>query len=103
MSNNVAFLFFVIIITIDASRILYLPLPKIHSPHHELQSLPIVHESEIKPHKEKLINDEFIPLSAMERNMYEKQEESESNILIDLYDDIKLICCSSILTSQVFN
>jgi hypothetical protein len=83
VSNNVAFLFFVIIITIDASRILYLPLPKIHSSHHELQSSPIVHESEIKPHKEKLINDEFIPLSAMERNMYPKQEDSEKRDTFD--------------------
>jgi hypothetical protein len=73
VSNNVAFLFFVIITTIDASRIFYLPLPKLHSSHYELKSSPIVQQS----HEEKLINDEYIPISAMERNMYGEQEENE--------------------------
>jgi hypothetical protein len=79
LSNNVTLLFLVIITTIDASRIFYLPLPKIHSSHHELKSSPIVQESPKKLHEQKSISDEFIPLSAMERNMYEEQEESETN------------------------
>lgn len=85
MSNNVAILFLIVIITIDASRIFYLPLPKIHSSHNELKSTPIEQESEKKSHQEKSISDEFIPLSAMERYLYEEQSESESNIFFKLY------------------
>jgi hypothetical protein len=75
VSNNVALLFLVVITTIDASRILYLPLPKIHSSHQELKPSAITEELE-----KKSINNEFIPLSAMERNMYDEQEESENDI-----------------------
>jgi len=100
VSSNVAFLFLVIIITIDASRIFSLPLPKIHSSHHELKSSPIVQELEKQPHEERKISGKFIPLSAMERNMYEEQEESESNIFIYLYDDVEFLYCSSILNRK---
>ncbi len=85
MSKNVIFLFLVIITTIHASRIFYLPLPKIHSSHQELKSSPIVEESIKQSHKEKSIDDESLPTSAIERNMYEKQEEKESNIFKYLF------------------
>jgi hypothetical protein len=75
LSNNVALLFLVVITTIDASRIFYLPLPKIHSSHQELK--PSANTEELE---KKSINNEFIPLSAMERNMYDEQEESENDI-----------------------
>jgi len=100
MSNNVIFFFLVIITTIDASRIFYLPLPKIHSSQHELKSSPVTDESEKKIHEERSISDKFIPLSAMERNMYDEQEESESNIFIYLCDDVKLLYCSNIFNRK---
>jgi len=81
VSKNVACLLLAIITTIDASRILYFPLPKIHSLHHEL---PIVQEPIKQSNEEKLINDEYIPSSAMERNMYEEQDESEKRDTFDL-------------------
>jgi hypothetical protein len=81
--ENVTFLFLVIITTIDASRIFYLPLPKIHSSHHESESSPSVHESVKQTHEQKSINDEFIPISAMERNMYEEQEEDQKRDFLD--------------------
>jgi len=78
VDNNVALFFLVIILTSDASRIFYLPLPKIHSSHNELNLPPIVQESEKKPHEEKRsISHEFIPLWAMERDMYEEPEETK--------------------------
>ncbi len=83
VSKNATFLFLVIITTIDASRIFYLPLPKLHSSHHESESSPSVHESAKQVHEQKTISDEFIPISAMERNMYEEQdEEDQSNIFM---------------------
>jgi len=83
LKKNVTFLFLVIITTIDASRLFYLPLPKIHSSHDQLKSLPIVQESPKETHKEKSISDEFIPISAMERNMYEEQEENKKRDNLD--------------------
>ncbi len=101
VSNNVVFFFLVIIITIDASRIFYLPLPKIHSSQHELKSSPITEESEKKTHEKRSIISKFIPLSAMERNMYDEQEESESNIFIYLCDDIEFLFCSNIFNRKI--
>ncbi|CAF2420480.1 unnamed protein product [Rotaria sp. Silwood2] len=75
VNNNVVLLFLVVITTIDASRIFYLPLPKIHALHHEFKSSPILQGSAMTPYEEKAISDEFIPLSAIERNTYEEQEE----------------------------
>jgi len=78
VNNNAYLLFLILTTTIDASRIFYLPLPKIHSSqNNELKPLQIQQDSIKKPYEEKFISDEFIPLSAMERNMYEEQEESE--------------------------
>lgn len=70
VSKNATFLFLVIITTIDASRIFYLPLPKLHSSYHQSESSPSAHE-------QKTINDEFIPISAMERNMYDEQQQQQ--------------------------
>ncbi|CAF1146706.1 unnamed protein product [Rotaria sordida] len=75
VNNNVVLLFLVVIITIDASHIFYLPLPKIHPLHHELKSSPILQVAAMTPHKKKPISDEFIPLSTMKRYMYEEREE----------------------------
>jgi hypothetical protein len=87
VSNNVVLFSLVIVLTIDASRIFYLPLPKIHPSHDESNSPPVVQESEKTAHEEKKsITDDFIPLWAMERDMYEEQDESKSNIFMYLYD-----------------
>jgi hypothetical protein len=69
VSNNVVLFIVVVTTTIDASRLFYLPLPKIHSSHQQIQTPNIVQESIKKP-----ISDEFVPSSAIE------QEEIESNI-----------------------
>ena len=79
MSNNIVILYLVIITTINASRIFYLPLPKIHLSEHNLKSSSIVQDSVKKSHEQKSITDEFIPLSALESNMYDKQDDDESN------------------------
>jgi hypothetical protein len=77
VSNNIVLFFFVILLTIDASRIFYLPLPKIHSSHLESNSPSIAQESEKKPHENKRsINYEFIPLWAMENDIYEEPYET---------------------------
>lgn len=71
LSNHFVLLFLVVTTTIDASRILYLPLPMIHSSHQQKQpSKTILQETTKKP-----ISDEFIPASVLE------QEEIESNEL----------------------
>ncbi len=64
VSNNVVLFILIVTTTIDASRILYLPLPKLHSSHKQIQE-----ETTKKP-----ISDEYIPSSVLE------QEEIESNI-----------------------
>ncbi|CAF4378918.1 unnamed protein product, partial [Rotaria magnacalcarata] len=71
VNSNAAVLFLVVITTIDTSRIRYLPLPKIYSSHHELKPSSSI----LRGLTKKTINDEFIPLSALERNMYEEQDE----------------------------
>lgn len=80
-SKNVLILLLVVITTIDASRIFYLPLPKLRSSHrHELDSSPSVQESTKQRVQEETIrSDEFIPISALERNMYDNNEKEENN------------------------
>ncbi|CAF4984001.1 unnamed protein product, partial [Rotaria socialis] len=73
VNNNAAVLFLVVITTIDASRILYLPLPKIRSSHHELKPSSLI----LRGLAKKPITNEFIPFSALERNMYEEQDEND--------------------------
>lgn len=70
MRNNVVLFILVVTTTIDASRIFYLPLPKIHSSQQQIQTPKIEQETIKKP-----ISDEFIPASVIE------QEEIESNLL----------------------
>jgi hypothetical protein len=81
LCKNATFLFLVVITTIDASRIFYLPLPKIHSSHHESESSPSVQQS-----AKQTVSDELIPISAMERNMYEEQDEEEEDQKRDFVD-----------------
>ena len=67
LSNHVVLFILVVTTTIDASRILYLPLPKFHS----------AHQAEIPPESnDKPVSEEFIPSSALE------QEEVESKLLL---------------------
>jgi len=69
VSNNVVLFILVVTTAIDASRIFYLPLPKLHSSHENIPTSNAKEEPIKKP-----ISDEFIPSSAIER------EEIESNI-----------------------
>jgi hypothetical protein len=71
VSNNVVLLILVVTTTIDASRLFYLPLPKIHSSHEQIQT-PIVKEDTNK----KTIGDEFIPSSAIEQEEIEKRGDN---------------------------
>jgi hypothetical protein len=70
VSNNVVLFILVVTTTIDASRIFYLPLPKVHSPHQENPKPNIIEETKKKP-----ISDEFIPASALEQEEIEKRGE----------------------------
>jgi hypothetical protein len=78
MRNHVVLFILVVTTTIDASRIFYLPLPKIHSSHQEIQAPKIEQETIKKP-----ISDEFIPASVIE------QEEIESNIFFVFFKIMK--------------
>jgi hypothetical protein len=73
VSNNVVLLILVVTTTIDASRIFYLPLPKIHAPHEQIPT-PEIKEEVKEETSKKSISDEFIPSSAIE------QDDIESNI-----------------------
>jgi len=68
MRNNVVLLILVVTTTIDASRIFYLPRPKIHSSHQQIQTSKIEQETIKKP-----ISDEFIPASVIEQEEIEKR------------------------------
>jgi hypothetical protein len=63
VSNNVVLFILIVTTTIDASRILYLPLPKLHSSHQQIQQEAI----------KKPISDEFIPSSVFEQEEIEKR------------------------------
>lgn len=72
--KNLLVLFLVILTTVDASRLFYLPLPKIHSSHDYAEDF----SSNVQ--NEKLLRDEFVPNSPMERHVYENTEiEAENN------------------------
>lgn len=75
VSNRVVLFILVVTTTIDASRIFYLPLPKIHSSHQEIETTKTEQQQQPPPIK-KQKSDEFIPSSILE------QEEIESNIYI---------------------
>jgi len=67
VSNNVVLFILVVTTTIDASRIFYLPLPKIHSSHQQIQTPKII---------EKPTSDEFIPQSVIEQEEIEKRGDN---------------------------
>jgi hypothetical protein len=69
MSNNAVLFILVVTTTIDASRIFYLPLPKIHPSNQEIQTPPKAEQETIK----KSISDEFIPASVIEQEEIEKR------------------------------
>jgi hypothetical protein len=71
VSNNIVLFILVVTTTIDASRIFYLPLPKIHSSHQEIQTPKTIQETAKKP-----ISDEFIPPSVIEQEEIEKRGDS---------------------------
>ena len=66
VSNHVVLFILVVTTTIDASRIFYLPLPKIHSSHDDPQPAKAIQEPPKTP-----ISDETIPSSELEREEYE--------------------------------
>jgi len=79
VSNNVVLLFLVVTTTINASRIFYLPLPKIHSSHQQIPIPKPVQESIKKP-----ISDEFVPASTMEQEEIEKRGDNfDWEVLVD--------------------
>jgi len=72
VSNNVVLFILVVTTTINASRVFYLPLPKIHSSHQQIQTpQKIIQETIEKP-----ISDEFIPSSVIEQEEIEKRGEN---------------------------
>jgi hypothetical protein len=77
VSNNVVLLILVVTTTIDASRIFYLPLPKIHPSNEPIQTPKIVQESAKKP-----ISDEFVPSSAIEQEEIEKRGDIDWETLL---------------------
>jgi len=71
VSNNVVLFILVVTTTINASRLFYLPLPKIHSSHQQIQTSSKIKQDTI----EKPISDEFIPSSVIEQEEIEKRGE----------------------------
>jgi len=71
VSNNVVLFILVVTTAIDASRIFYLPLPKIHSSHEHIQTSDAKEEPIKKP-----ISDEYIPSSAIEQEEIEKRGDN---------------------------
>jgi len=72
VSSNVILLILVVTTTIDASRLFYLPLPKIHSSQQQhIQPSKPLEETTKKP-----ISDEFIPSSVFEQEEIEKRGDN---------------------------
>lgn len=72
VSNNIVLFILVVTTTIDASRILYLPLPKIHPSHPQVEP-PLKDTPD--PNKNTR-SDEFIPPSAIEQEEIEKRGDT---------------------------
>jgi len=70
-SSNAVLLLLVVTTAIDASRIFYLPLPKIHSSKQHIPPAKFIDETTKKP-----ISDEFIPASAIEQEEIEKRGDA---------------------------
>jgi hypothetical protein len=68
VSNNVVLFILVVTTTVNASRIFYLPLPKIHSSHDQIETQKTKQETPTKP-----ASDEFIPSSVFEQEEIEKR------------------------------
>jgi hypothetical protein len=71
VSNNIVLFILVVTTTTDASRIFYLPLPKIYPPNQRIETPKIIQETTKKP-----ISDEFIPPSAIEQEEIEKRGDT---------------------------
>jgi hypothetical protein len=71
VSNTIVLFILVATTTIDASRILYIPLPKIHPPNQRIETPNVIQETTKKP-----ISDEFIPASAIEQDEIEKRGDA---------------------------
>ncbi|CAF2055456.1 unnamed protein product [Rotaria magnacalcarata] len=85
VSSNIALFIVIVTTTIDASRIFYLPLPKIHSSHQRIETPKPIEETTKKP-----ISDEFIPPSAIEQDEIEKRgDDFDWETLIDQEAPIK--------------
>jgi len=80
VSYHVVLLILVVTTTIDASRLFYLPLPKIH-PTHQQEQIKTIDETTKKP-----ISDEYIPESVLE------QEEIESKFFLCSIIESLFIC-----------
>jgi len=70
VSYHVVLLILVVTTTIDASRLFYLPLPKIH-PTHQQEQIKTIDETTKKP-----ISDEYIPESVLEQEEIEKRGDN---------------------------
>lgn len=68
VSYHVVLLILVVTTTIDASRLFYLPLPKIHPTHQQQEQIKTIDETTKKP-----ISDEYIPESVLEQEEIEKR------------------------------
>lgn len=73
VSKNSIVIFLVVLTTLDAARLFYLPLPKIHSTRNDLQ-IPIDQENSVA--------DEYLPISAWKNDFYDEEQEGESNLII---------------------
>jgi len=71
LTNHVVLFILVVTTTIDASRILYLPLPMRHSSHQQAPTPKAIPEVAKKPK-----SDEYIPASAIEQEEIEKRGDS---------------------------
>jgi hypothetical protein len=71
MRSNVVLFILVVTTTLDASRIFYFPLPKIHPSQQQIQTPQVIQET-----TKKTISDEFIPPSAIEQEEIEKRGDT---------------------------
>ena len=72
----VVLIFVATTIAIDAGRIFYLPLPKIHSSEHEVKTIPAALEPKEHSYKERSISNEYLPWFVMENGMLKNEIES---------------------------
>jgi len=98
VSNNVVLFILVVTTTINASRLFYLPLPKIHSSHQQIQTSSKIKQDTI----EKPISDEFIPSSVIEQEEIEKRgEDFDWEELIDQEATKRRIAFNELLSESM--